>query len=69
MLTLPALRLQWSWELDQPPNMLNLLVFCGHLTKYVIVYVTPNQTVKTVAKFLLQGYISIFGAQAKLLGT
>ena len=30
-------------------------------------YMTPNQTVKTVAKFLLQGYISIFGAPAKLL--
>ena len=28
---------------------------------------TPNQTVKTVAKFLWQGYILIFGALAKLL--
>ena len=27
----------------------------------------PHQTVKTVAKFLWQGYISIFGAPAKLL--
>ena len=30
-------------------------------------YVTPNQTAKTVAKFLYQGYISIFGALARLL--
>ena len=28
---------------------------------------TPNQTAKTVAKFLYQGYISIFGAPARLL--
>ena len=30
-------------------------------------YVTPNQTAKTVAKFLYQGYILIFGASARLL--
>ena len=30
-------------------------------------YVTLDQTVKTVAKFLWQGYILIFGALAKLL--
>ena len=30
-------------------------------------YVTPDQTAKTVAKFLYQGYISIFGAPARLL--
>ena len=30
-------------------------------------YVTPDQTAKTVAKFLYQVYISIFGALARLL--
>ena len=30
-------------------------------------YVTPDQTAKTVAKFLWQGYILIFKAPAKLL--
>ena len=30
-------------------------------------YVTPDQIVKTVAKFLWQGYILVFGALAKLL--
>ena len=30
-------------------------------------YMTPDKTVKTVAKFLWQQYISIFGALAKLL--
>ena len=35
--------------------------------KYVMAYVTPDQTVKTVTNFLYQGYISIFGAPARLL--
>ena len=30
-------------------------------------YVIPDQTAKSVAKYLWQGYISIFGAPAKLL--
>ena len=30
-------------------------------------YMTSDQTVKTVAEFVLQGYISIFGAPAKIL--
>ena len=32
-----------------------------------MVYVTPNHTAKTVAKFLYQGYISISGVPARLL--
>ena len=44
-------------ELDQPQNMMNLLVFCYHFTKHIMAYVTPNQIAKTVAKFLWQGYI------------
>ena len=35
--------------------------------KHIMAYVTPNQTAKTIAKFLWQRYISIFGALAKLL--
>ena len=54
-------------KLDQPPNMVNLLVFCDHFTKHVMAYMTPNQTAKSVAKFLWQGYIMIFRAPAKLL--
>ena len=54
-------------ELDQPPNVVNVLVFCDHFTKHVMAYVTPDQTAKTVDKFLWQGYILIFGAVARLL--
>ena len=54
-------------ELDKSPCVANVLVFQDHFTKYVLAYVTPNQTAKTIAKFLYDGYISIFGATARLL--
>ena len=54
-------------EPDQSPGAANVFVFQDHFTKYVLAYVTPNQTAKTVAIFLYQGYISIFGAPARLL--
>ena len=41
--------------------------FFDHFTKHVMVYGGPNYTVKTVAKFLWQGYISIFRVPVKLL--
>ena len=54
-------------ELDKSPRVANVLVFQDHFTKHVLAYVTPDQTAKTVAKFLYGGYISIFGAPARLL--
>ena len=54
-------------ELDKSPWVANVLVFRDHFTKHVLVYVTPDQTAKTIAKFLYGGYISIFGALARLL--
>ena len=54
-------------ELNQSPRVVNVLVFQDHFTKHVLAYVTPNQTVKTIAKCLYGGYISIFGALAWLL--
>ena len=49
------------------PKVANILVFQDHFTKHIMAYVVPNQTAKTVAKFLYQGYISISGALARLL--
>ena len=54
-------------ELNQSPRVANILVFQDHFTKHVLTYVTPNQTAKTITKFLYGGYISIFGAPARLL--
>ena len=54
-------------ELNRSPRVTNVLVFQDHFTKHVLAYVTPDQTAKTIGKFLYGGYISIFGAPARLL--
>ena len=54
-------------EPNQSPRVANVLVFQDHFTKHMLAYVTPDQTVKTITNFLYGGYISIFGALAKLL--
>ena len=54
-------------ELNQSPRVANVFVFQDHFTKHVLEYVTPNQTAKTVTKFIYGGYISILGALARLL--
>ena len=59
--------IETTMELDQPPPMVNVLVFHDHFMRHIMAYVTPGQTATSVAKFLWQGYISIFGALAKLL--
>ena len=43
------------------------LVFQDHFMKHIMVYMTPDQTAKTVANFLYQGYITILGTPARLL--
>ena len=58
--------IETTMELDKSPQIANVLVFQDHFTKYVLAYVTPNQTAKTVTKFLYRGCIFIFGAPARL---
>ena len=59
--------IETTLELNQSPKVTNILVFQDHFTKHVLAYVTPDQTAKTIAKYLYQGYILIFGALARLL--
>ena len=59
--------IETTLELNQSPRITNVLVFQDHFTKHVLAYMIPNQTAKTVTKFLYGGYISIFGALARLL--
>ena len=59
--------IETTMELNKLPRVANILVFQDHFTKHVLAYVTPDQTAKTVTKFLYQGYVSIFGAPARLL--
>ena len=59
--------IETTLELNQSPRVANVLVFQDHFTKHILVYVTPDQTVKTVTKFLYGGYISIFWALVRLI--
>ena len=59
--------IQMTMELNQPPRVAKVLVSQDHFMKHIMAYMTPDQTAKTVTKFLYQGYISIFGAPARLL--
>ena len=54
-------------EPNHSPRVANVMVFQDHFKKHMLAYVTPDQTAKTIAKFLYQGYISIFWALARLL--
>ena len=47
--------IETTMEPKRPPKVANVLVFQDHFMKHVIVYVTPNQTAKTVAKFFVSG--------------
>ena len=46
-------------ELNKLPRATIILVFQDHFMKHILAYGTPDQTAKTIAKFLYQGYISI----------
>ena len=59
--------IETTLELNQLPRVANILVFQDHFMKHMLAYVTPDQTVKTIAKFLYGGYISILGAPSRLL--
>ena len=59
--------IETTLELNQLPRVANVLVFQDHFTKHILAYVTPDQTARTIAKFLYGGYISIFGAPTRLL--
>ena len=47
--------IEMAMELDLPKHIVNVLFFCDHFMRHVMAYVTPDQMVKTVAKFMWQG--------------
>ena len=67
LLHVDSTSIETTLEPNQSPRIANILVFQDHFMKHVLAYVTPDQTVKTIAKFLYGGYISISGALARLL--
>ena len=42
--------IETTLEANQSPGETNVLVFQDHFTKHMLVYVTPDQTAKTIAK-------------------
>ena len=67
LLHIHFMSIETTMELNKLPRVANVLVFQDHFMKHLLAYVTPNQTAKTIAKFLYQGYILIFRASARLL--
>ena len=47
--------IETTLELNQLPRVANVLVFQDHFTKHILAYVIPDQTAKTVTKFLYGG--------------
>ena len=50
LLHIDFMSIETTMELDKSPRIANVLVFQDHFTKYVLAYVTPDQTAKTIAK-------------------
>ena len=59
--------IETTLEPNQSPSFANVLVFQDHFMNHMLAYVTLDQTAKTITKFSYQGYISVFGAPARLL--
>ena len=52
--------IETTLELNKSPKVTNILVFQDHFMKHILAYVTPNQTAKTIPKFLSQGYLDLW---------
>ena len=59
--------IETTLEPNQSPRVANVLGVPRLFHETGVGICDPNQTAKTIAKFLYQGYISIFGALARLL--
>ena len=53
--------------LKEEPVIRNVLVLQDHFSKYVAVYVVKDQTARTAAETLRNGYFGLFGAPAYLI--
>ena len=53
--------------LHQEPVIRNVMVMQDHFSKYVVAYVVKDQTARTAAETLRNGYFGLFGAPAYLV--
>ena len=60
-----------TWERITPLNkkttVLNVLVLTDHFTRYAAAFVTKDQKAETVARYLYDRFIAVFGAPSRLL--
>ena len=56
-----------TMDLDQMPEVKNVLMIVDHFTRYMRAYITKDQKASTVMKCLYEGFISIFGAPEKIM--
>ena len=56
-----------TMDLDQMPEVKNVLVIVDHFTRYMRAYITKDQKASTVMKCLYEGFISIFGTPEKTI--
>ena len=54
-------------DLDQTPEVKNVLVIVDRFTRYMRAHVTKDQKASTVTKCLYERFISIFGAPEKII--
>ena len=52
LLHIDFMSIEMTIKLDQPLNMMSILVSCDHFMKHVMAYMISDQTVKTTARFL-----------------
>ena len=53
--------------LKEEPVIRNVLVLQDHFSKYIVAYVVKDQTARTAAETLRNGYFGLFGAPAYLI--
>ena len=53
--------------LHEEPFIRNVMVMQDHFSKYVVTYVVKDQTARTTAKMLRNGYFGLFRAPAYLV--
>ena len=56
-----------TMELNKAPWTENVLVIVDHFTCYMTAYVTKDQKVETTARYLYDGYISLFRCPEKIV--
>ena len=56
-----------TMELNKAPQTENVLVIVDHFMHYMRAYVTKDQKVETTARYLYDGYISIFGCPERIV--